>query len=429
MNMHANSYYAASANDHAEFDHLTGTIDVDVAIIGGGFTGISTALELSERGLKVGVLESKKIGWGATGRNGGQVTGSMSGDNAMAREFAKTMGKDADDFIWNLRWRGHDIIKNRVAKYKIACDLKFGHLQTAMKPKHMDELNAIYTSGVARGMGAQLQMIPKSDMPNYLESDIYCGGLLNTKNMHLHPLNLCLGEARAAQKNGALIFENSKVISIGKGQNPVVKTEHAQVNAKTVLIAGNAYHLLEQKKLGGVMFPASLANMATVQLGQETAQMLNPKDLAVYDSRFVLDYYRLTADMRLMFGGGTNYSGRNSTNIEAELRPALERTFPRLKGVEIEFSWTGMDGIVLNRIPQVGKIGDNIFYIQGYSGHGIALSHILGEIVSEAICAQMSSFDVFAKVKHMKLPMSRVAGSHFIALGMFYYRLREALNL
>ncbi|CUK18275.1 Gamma-glutamylputrescine oxidoreductase [Ruegeria denitrificans] len=427
--MHANSYYAATARDTKGFAQLAENTDVDVAIIGGGFSGVATAVELAERGKKVVLLEANKVGWGATGRNGGQVTGSLSGDKAMAREFRRSVGSEADDVVWKTRWRGHDIIRNRIEKYGIECDLSFGHLQTAMKASHLDELKAIYDEALKRGMGDDLELVDGESIPNYLETDIYCGGLLNRRNMHVHSMDLCVGEARAAESLGAMVYENSQVLKIEHGSGrPVLITEHGRVVADRVLIAGNAYHHLEQKELKGKMFPASLANMATVELGEEVARQINPHNLAVYDCRFVLDYYRCTADHRLMFGGGTNYSGRDSQDIGAELRPALERTFPRLKGIDIEFSWAGIDGIVLNRIPQVGKIGENVFYMQGYSGHGIALTHILGEIMADAICGDLTEYLIYENVHHTKLPFTRTLGSQAIAVGMMYYKLKEKLR-
>ena len=205
----------------------------------------------------------------------------------------------------------------------------------------------------------------------------------------------------------------------------MIRTANGSVQADKIMLAGNAYHLLEQPKLRGKLFPASLANMATAPLSDADAAALNPHDLAVYDGRFVLDYYRLTADKRVMFGGGTNYSGRDSQDVARELRPALERTFPRLKGIDIDYSWSGMDGIILNRIPQVGRIGANVFYVQGYSGHGIALSHILAEITAECISGDGSEFAIFENCKHWNLPVGRTIGSLMIAVGMAYYSLRD----
>jgi glycine/D-amino acid oxidase-like deaminating enzyme len=420
-----NSYYNATINRETEYPEFEGEIDVDVVIIGGGFTGVATAVELSERGIKVAILEANKIAWGATGRNGGQVTGSLSGDGAMTKQLRNHIGSEAEEFVWNLRWRGHEIIKKRVAKYHIDCDLKFGHLHTAYKPAHMSEMQATYDEGVRRGMGDELKLLSKADIPEYLDTPLYHGGLLNKRNMHLHSVNLCIGEARAAEANGALIFEHSQVIDIVEADRPVVKTAKGQITANSVVLAGNAYHKLARRKLGGLLFPASLGNCATVKLASSLAKQLNPYDLAVYDSRFVLDYYRMTADNRLMFGGGTNYSGRDSKDVAAELRPALERTFPQLKGIEIEFDWTGMAGIVVNRIPQLGKVSPHVFYGQGYSGHGVATSHIMGEIMAQAVIGQHREFDLFANMKQIRLPVGEWLGNQGMALGMLYYRMME----
>ncbi|GIU02078.1 NAD(P)/FAD-dependent oxidoreductase [Shewanella algidipiscicola] len=420
-----NSYYNATINQETDYQSLQGELDVDVVIIGGGFTGVATAVELSEQGYKVAIVEANKIGWGATGRNGGQVTGSLSGDAAMTKQLRNQIGSEAEDFVWNLRWRGHEIIKNRVAKYGIDCDLKFGHLHTAYKPAHMSEMQATFDEGVCRGMGDELKLLSKADIPEYLDTPLYHGGVLNKRNMHLHSVNLCIGEARAAEANGALIFEHSAVLDIIDGDRPVVKTAQGQITANSVVLAGNAYHKLARKKLSGLLFPASLGNCATIKLDPALAKQLNPHDLAVYDSRFVLDYYRMTADNRLMFGGGTNYSGRDSKDVAAELRPALERTFPQLKGVEIEFDWTGMAGIVVNRIPQLGKVSNNVFYCQGYSGHGVATSHIMGEIMAAAVIGQHKEFDLFANMKQIRLPVGEWLGNQGMAIGMLYYRMME----
>ena len=365
--MRCPSYYSATLNEETDYPTLQGEVSVDVVIIGGGFTGVASAVELAERGLKVAIVEANKIGWGATGRNGGQVTGSLSGDAAMTKQMRNTLGEEVEDFIWHLRWRGHEIIKNRVEKYGIQCDLKHGHLHAAMKPVHMAELEAAHAEAVRHGMAGEVTLLDRAGVQRHLASDLYCGALKNSRNMHLHPLNLCIGEAKAAASLGALIFEHSPVLDIVHGANPAVVTAEGRINAKQVLLAGDVYHKLEPKKLKGMIFPAMGGIVTTAPLG-ELAEQLNPQDLAVYDCRFVLDYYRLTADKRLLFGGGCNSSGRDSRDIAAELRPGIERTFPQLKGVAIDFQWSCAMGIVINRIPQLGKLSSNVWYCQGYSG-------------------------------------------------------------
>lgn len=421
------SYYTATLNEETDYPTLQGQVSVDVVIIGGGFTGVASAVELAERGLKVAIVESHKIGWGATGRNGGQVTGSLSGDEAMRSQMRNKLGAEVDDFIWHLRWRGHEIIKSRVEKYGIQCDLKHGHLHAAMKPVHMDELKASYEEAQRRGMGDEVSLLDRDGMRSHLGSELYLGALKNQRNMHLHPLNLCIGEAKAAASLGALIFEHSEVLEIVHGANPAVITAKGRIDAKQVLLAGDVYHKLEPKQLKGKIFPAMGGIVTTKPLG-ELAKQLNPQDLAVYDCRFVLDYYRMTADGRLLFGGGANYSGRDSRDIAGELLPCIERTFPQLKGVQIDFQWSCAMGIVMNRIPQLGKLSDNVWYCQGYSGHGIATTHIMGEIMAEAMTGSLGHFDTFASCKHIKVPLGDVFGNPMLAVGMWYYGLLEKLR-
>lgn len=345
----------------------------------------------------------------------------------MRKQMRNSLGSDVDDFIWHLRWRGHEIIKSRVARYGIACDLKHGHLHAAMKPSHMDELRASYDEALRRGMAGEVSLLDGAEVRAQLGSDLYCGAIKNTRNMHLHPLNLCLGEAQAAASLGALIFEHSEVLDIVHGPRPAVVTTGGRIEAKQVLLAGDVYHKLERRKLKGMIFPAMGGIVTTAPLG-ELAKEINPQDLAVYDCRFVLDYYRLTGDGRLLFGGGANYSGRDSRDIAGELRPCIERTFPQLKGVQIDFQWSCAMGIVMNRIPQLGKLSSNVWYCQGYSGHGVATTHIMGEIMAKAITGDLEQYDTFAACKHIKVPLGDQLGNPMLAAGMWYYQMLEKLR-
>ena len=421
------NYYSATQNDHTRYPALEGDIRTDVAIIGGGSTGVATAVELAERGFAVVLLEANRIGWGASGRNGGQVTGSLSGDTAILKQLQQLIGNDAIEMVQMLRWHGHDIIATRIERYGINCDMRRGHLHTAYTSADIPDLQAALRDAQDAGLGDKVEWLNKDQVQGKLATKLYYGGVLNRHNMHLHSLNLCLGEARSAHSLGASIHEYSPVVSIEYANTPVVHTETGRVTANAVVLAGNAYHQLAQHKLKGLLFPAILGNLTTAPLGQELAHQINPENLAVYDSRTVLDYYRLTADTRLMFGGGTNYSGRDINDVASTLRPALEKTFPDLVGIDIEFAWTGTAGIVINRIPALGRVSDNVYYAQGYSGHGIASSHIMAEIMADAIFGTLTQFDLFSQLKHIRLPVGPRTGSALVALGMAYYRLKQAL--
>ncbi|MGB7756846.1 MAG: FAD-binding oxidoreductase [Salinisphaera sp.] len=423
------SYYAASIAEPGEYPSLAEDLRVDVAIVGGGFTGVATAVELAERGHSVALVEANRIGWGASGRNGGQVTGSLSGEAGLKKHLREVPGGDVEAFVWDLRWRGQRIIEQRVERYGIACDLKHGHLQAAWKPRHAAALKADLNAARARGMGDLVRWIEKDELRALLDTPLYHGALRNDANLHLHPLNLVRGEARAAADQGVSIFEGSPVLDIQHGTPARVVTKHGAIVADTVVLAGGAYHQLARRDLAGKLFPAALGIVTTEPLG-ETAHRINPDDLAVYDTRFVLDYYRLTADGRLLFGGGANYSGRESEDISAYLRPRLESTFPALKGVAIDYQWQGMAGIVPNRMPMLGRTGEsrNVYYAQGYSGHGVATSHIVGRVLAEAIGGQSARFDAFAALPHGRVPFGDRFGNTLLALGMTWYRLLETIR-
>ena len=422
-----NNYYSATVNDSTTYPALDGDLSVDIAIVGGGLTGVACAVELVERGFSVAVCEANRIGWGASGRNGGQVTGSLSGDQAMLAQLRKTHGKDAEDFVWHLRWEGHNIISERIARYAIECDVRSGHLLTAWRSSDIAQLRETVETAHSYGMEDDVSWLSTEQVHERLDTPLYHGGVLNQRNMHLHSLNLCLGEARAAASHGAHVFEQTPVLELIGGQTPALKTATGTINAKKIILAGNAYHKLAQKQLKGLLFPAVLGNMTTEPLGDELADQINKHNLAVYDSRMVLDYYRLTADKRLMFGGGTNYSGRDIADVAKTLLPSMLNTFPALKNTRIDYAWTGTAGIVMNRIPLVGKCSRNVYYAQGYSGHGIATSHIMAEVLAEALTGTMEKFDVFSGFTHRRVPGTQWFGNGMLAMGMWYYQFKEKL--
>jgi glycine/D-amino acid oxidase-like deaminating enzyme len=417
------SYYAATVNNTTEYPRLQGDEVADICVIGGGFTGLSAALKLAERDYAVALIESHTIGWGASGRNGGQLIRGLSGQKALRKKY----GPDIEAFINRLRWRGNEIVEENIRKYDIECDLKYGYIDCAFKDRQMRDLEAEFEKSSSMDMADHFRLVGADEISEYVGTSVYKGGLFNDRDAHLHPLNLCLGEARAAAGLGTKIYEQSPVLSITHGKEPVVHTEHGTVRAKKVILAGNAYHLLEQKKVGGILFPAGTYIIATEPLSDDLADEVMPRDLAACDVNEMLDYYRLSSDKRMLFGGRCNYSGREPKDIKATIRPRMLKVFPQLKDARIDFQWGGKIGIVINRIPQVGRIGDNVYYAQGYSGHGMNQAHIVGEILTEAICGQMEDFDVYAKAKHWKIPAPRWVGNNMVALGMLYYRMKDLL--
>jgi glycine/D-amino acid oxidase-like deaminating enzyme len=423
MAEHTTSYYAATANDRTRHPSLAGRVQAEVCIIGGGFTGVAAALTLAERGVDVVLLEQHRIGWGASGRNGGQLIGGLSGERRLLAQH----GPAAARMLFDIGWRGNAIVEDRIDRHAIDCDFRRGYMDVAIKPRHMRDFAAQERALRAQGFNDELRLIDRAELRDYLGTEAYIGGLLNRRSGHLHPLNLCLGEARAAVARGARLFEDTEVMAIEHGTRPLVRTAQGEVDAGFVLIAGNAYHRLDPRNLSGLVFPAGSFIIATEPLSEREARDLNPLNLAISDPNNVLDYFRLSADRRLLFGGRCNYSGREPRSIRASIAPRMLRIFPQLQGKRIDYEWGGRIGIVVNRVPLIGRSAPNVYYSMGYSGHGVNFSHVAAEIVADAIAGQMERFDLFARVPHTRFPLGQRLGNHLIALGMLYYRMRDLL--
>lgn len=421
--VHCRSYYAATVNLQLQFPPLTGERRADVCIIGAGFTGVATALTLAERGYKVAVLEQNRIGWGASGRNGGQLIGGLTGEEKLLKRYGNDFAKQ----LFRLGYRGHEIIEQRVKQYGIDCDLKSGYMDVAFKGRHLKTLCEWHEQLTEYGLGKYLRLVNADEMGDVLGTDAYMGGLINNRNGHLHPLNLCLGEARAAQNLGVEFYEGSEVTRIVHGDKPSVITAQGKITAGFVVLAGNAYHHLEQKKLSGTMFPASTFMIATEPLTEREAAQINPLDLAVCDMNTVLDYYRLSADKRLLFGGRCNYSGRVPRSIKALMVPRMLKIFPQLANKSIDYEWGGNIGIVVNRVPMLGRVSSNVFYAMGYCGHGVNMTHLAGEIIADAVSGTCERMDIFEKIRHHRIPLGNTLGGYMVALGMLYYRMMDLL--
>jgi glycine/D-amino acid oxidase-like deaminating enzyme len=421
---HTQSYYAASANDSTRYPELLGSHAADVCIVGGGFTGVSTALTLAERGYSVVLLEANRIGWGASGRNGGQLIHGFSKDY----KIAAALGPEYEDMLWEMAWRGHDMIFEWLERYGIDCDLVPGYLEVATKPSQLRELEDQFARLQRHQHPHEFRLLDRPETCDMLGTRHFHGGLLTMRNGHLHPLNLCTGEARAAAGLGVRIFEMSPVARLQYGSRPKVITDRGQVEAAHVVLAGNAYHRLEPKRLSGLIFPAGSYIIATEPLTDTLRHEINPRMLAVCDTNEIVDYYRSTVDGRMLYGGRCNYSGRDPRSIQAAIKPRMTRVYPQLENTRVDFEWGGKIGIVLNRIPMLGRIEGNVYYVQGFSGHGVNATHIMGEITADAICGTAEIFDLFARIKHFRIPGTQWFGNQMLAMGMLYYRMKDWLS-
>lgn len=423
---HTTSYYAASANPAPARPALVGAHDIDVCIIGAGYSGLSTGLHLVEKGYKVAIIEGARVGWGASGRNGGQI---VNGLNASLQTIKKRYGQDTATFVAGLVQEGGEIIRDRVKTYDIKCDLKNNNIFAGLTKAHMKELEERKALWESYGIKNQ-EMLDKSQLRAHVNSDIYEGGLIDHSGGHMHPLNLALGEAAAFEKLGGVIYEMSPAIDVDtEAARPVVRTAKGQMTCKTLVLCGNAYLGHVVPTLTWRVMPVSTQVMATEPLGDDLAHSLIPQDACVEDIRYILDYYRLSADKRMLFGGGTVYGGSDPRDIEAKLRGNMSKVFPQLKGAKIDYAWSGNFALSFSRVPQMGRIGANTYFAHGYSGHGVTGSHTFGRILSEAINGDLTRFDVFKNVPWYPFPGGRMFRVPYSMVGSWWYALRDKLGL
>jgi gamma-glutamylputrescine oxidase len=416
------SYYQDTATPYDPFPTLEEALEVDVAVIGAGFTGLSAALELRARGFTVAVLDQGPIAWGASGRNGGQICTGFSPGLA---PLEAALGRDAAQTCFDISEEAKALTTDRIARYRIDCDLKPGQLVCAPRAGHMTHLEHEHEA-LARYGYTRTTLLTKAELQERLATEAYCGALQDNGAGHFHPLNYAIGLARALDREGGQIYENSMVVNIRQGPRPVVVTGKGEVRARFVVMACNAYLDGLLPPLQSRVMPVASYVLTTEPLGDNRARALIRDDEAVADANFVVDYFRLTADRRLLFGGRAAYSGMHPKDLAANLRPRLLRVFPQLAEARLDYAWGGHIGITYNRLPDVGRIGDNVYYAQGFSGQGVALSGILGKLMVEAIAGEAERFELFTRIKHLPFPggpLRRPA----LALGMLYYRLRDLL--
>ena len=420
----APTWYEASALTRPAWPALDGDVRADVCVVGGGYTGLSCALHLAERGYDTLLLEARRIGNGASGRNGGQLgSGHRRDQSALERE----LGAEQARLLWSLAEEAKALVRTRIARHGIACDLKPGIAIAAHRPRYAralareaERLREVYGYG-------EIDVLDRAGMRAEVDSEDFCGGLLDRGAGHLHPLDYALGLARAAADAGVDIREGTPVTGLAPGAPCRVRAGPHTVSADAVVLACNGYLDALDPGIGGGVMPINNFILATEPLGEERARALIPRDVAVVDTRFVVNYFRLSADRRLLFGGGEKASTRLPADPGPLVRRCMLRIFPQLADVRIDHAWGGTLAITRTRMPSIGRLPGGLYYAQGYSGHGVALATLGGALVAEAICGTLERFDVFARLPHRPFPGGALLRWPTLALALAYGALRDRL--
>ena len=420
------SYYAATAPRGAGYPALESALECDVAIVGGGLAGLSAAVELAQRGYSVVVLEAQQVGWGASGRNGGQVIAGLACDQSVIEQ---QLGATASRAVWDMTMEALRLIGERRERFDIDCDWHSGFVSVAVNARKGDDLRA-WQAHMQRTYGYETTWIAPAEMPTWIASPRFHSGLHDPLGGHLHPLKYSLGMARAAASLGVRIHEGSAVESMVPGSIVRLNTARGSVRASHVLLAGNVYLHGVAPMLEKRIMPVGTYIVASEALDPELARALVPSGSAVCDTNFVLDYFRPTVDHRMLFGGRVSYSTATPMNLAGSMQRRMATTFPQLANSKVEYSWGGFVDISMNRAPDFGRLpGEhaNIYYLQGFSGHGLALTGLAGRLVAEAIAGDAERFDTFARIRHRPFPGGRLLRTPALVMGMAYYRLRDML--
>jgi gamma-glutamylputrescine oxidase len=418
------NYYAATVKDRIDYSSLAGPANADVCVIGGGFTGLGAALNLAERGLRVVLLEAEQIAWGASGRNGGQIG---SGQRLDQGELERRFGVQTARLLWELAEEAKSEVRDRVAQHAIDCDLRDGQLVVAVKRAHAEHLRRHAEKLAADYSYSRARYVPAAELPAMLGGGEFHGGLLDAGAMHLHPLNFAIGLARACATAGVLIHERSRVTSVTGTGRMVVRTAAGEVRADHVVLGCDAYLGGLEPRIASHMIPINNFMIATAPLSPERASRLIRDDVCVHDTRFVVNYFRLSADRRLLFGGGETYGSAFPPDIRAFVRPHALRIFPQLADVRVDFGWGGALGVTRTRLPHVGRLPPALWFAHGFSGHGIATGLLAGKLIAEAITGTAGRFDVMAGIAPPAFPGGTLLRWPLLVLGMLYYALRDRI--
>ena len=423
------SYYAATARREHSWPALQGDQACDVAVVGGGLAGLSAALDLRARGFDVVLLEAREVGFGASGRNGGQAIHGLACEPELVEQ---QLGLDAARRVFAMSVEALDLLRERIARHGIACDWRDGWLGLATSASKGRAL-ATSADRLERVYGYALERIAPAQVGRWIASPRFHSGVHDPRSGHLHPLKLTLGLARAAHEAGVRLHEHSAVRSLAQGAQPLLRTDQGTLRARQVLLAGNVYLGGLVPQLAARIMPVGTFIACTEALDPALAASLVPGGQAVCDTNFVVDYFRPTADHRLLYGGRVSYSTLAPADLRRSMQSRLVRSFPQLAGTRIDFAWGGFVDISMNRAPDFGRLPAaagapaNVYYLQGFSGHGLALTGLAGRLVAEAMAGDAARFDVFARLRHRPFPGGPRLRTPALVLGMAWYRLRDML--
>lgn len=418
------SYYVATAKEIEDRPSLEGELTADVCVIGGGFTGLSAALNLAELGMSVVVLEAERVGYGASGRCGGLVG---SGQRKDVLETEKQFGHAMSRQLWNFAELAKQEIRERVEKHDIRCDLQKGQLEGVHKRSYLGYAREIADTLTERYDYPFCRVLSAEESHELVATKDFLEALYDPGAMTIHPLNYALGLARAASEAGVRLFENSRVQSYTRTDPAIVTTATGSVKASFVVLACNGYLGDLEPRSAGKIMPINNFMLATESLGEERAREVINGRFGVHDTRFVVNYFRMSGDYRLLFGGGENYRPDFPKDIAKFVRPYMLKLFPQLKDVAIDYAWGGTLSVTVNRLPHLGRHEPNVFFGQGYSGHGISTANFAGKLIAEAISGVAGRFDVFANLPTHTFPGGTMLRYPGMVLGMLYYTLRDRL--
>ena len=429
----ASSYYAASAATSGTLtgdaarphrEALRGEFHADVAVLGGGIAGCSAALHLAKRGFRVALLEARVVGYGASGRSGGQTIFGLA---ASQQALVAAVGREDARRLFDLSIEALDLTQSLIHDYAIDCDYHPNHVHVATKPRHVRELSDWVRELHEEYDYPSAQLLNREELQAHVRSDRYLGGLIDPRSGHLHPLKFTLGVARAAEAAGAKIFEHSQVLRYEDGPELIVHTTGGSVRCGHLVLCGNAYIGDVAPTLARRILGVGTYIIATEPLGEERVRALLPSNAAIADINWILDYFRRSADHRLLFGGRVSYSAVQPPRLAESMRKRMLRIFPALADVKVTYAWGGYLDITMSRAPNFGRLAPNVFYMQGFSGHGMSLTGLAGKLVAEAVAGTAERFDVFARIPHRDFPGGRLLRRPSLVMAMMYYRLRDLL--